>query len=175
MTMRRHLEDELLLDVLEGTASSEAARHVAECPQCSGRVAEARAGLSLAVAAEAPDPSPLYWDVFRRRVARAIEVERRPARGLGRYMGPALLATAAMVGLVSFVPYHPASLDLPPAPMTASSALPSIDDGNVDAAAASVEDFGCSDVAACVAGLTDEESRALADELRAELAGSGDL
>jgi hypothetical protein len=33
----------------------------------------------------------------------------------------------------------------------------------------------CGDVAACVAGLDDEESRALADALRAELKRGGDL
>ncbi len=41
--------------------------------------------------------------------------------------------------------------------------------------AAAIDDLGCSDVAACVVGLSDEESRALADALRADLAGNGDL
>ena len=40
---------------------------------------------------------------------------------------------------------------------------------------ASADDLECRDVAACVASLTDEESRALAEALRAELGPSGDL
>ena len=52
--------------------------------------------------------------------------------------------------------------------------MPAADEGaGVDAASA--DDLECRDVAACVAGLTDEESRALAEALRAELGPSGDL
>ncbi len=61
-----------------------------------------------------------------------------------------------------------------PAPLAASSALPVTDEGaGVDAASA--DDLECRDVAACVASLTDEESSALAEALRAELGPSGDL
>lgn len=172
--MRSHIEDDALLDVLEGTASVEATRHAEDCAECGGRLTDARAGLALAAAAEAPEPSPLYWDVFRRRVATAIDAEPRQRR-IGRFFAPALLATAAMVAVMSFLPRDPAPLATSPAPLAASSALPAFDETSADAAAASVEELGCTDVAACVAGLTDEESRALAEALRAELAESGDL
>lgn len=174
MTMRGHLEADVLLDVLEGAASVAATRHAEECAECGGRLAEARAGVSLAAAAEAPEPSPMHWDVFRRRVAMAIEAQPQYGRR-GRFLGPALLATAATVALLSFLPREPAPRAASPAPIAASSAMPPADDTGGDAAAAGVEDLGCSDVAACVAGLSEEESRALAEALRAELAESGDL
>ena len=96
--MRTHLEDDVLLDVIEGSASVEAVRHVDECRECAERVAEARAGFSLASAADAPDPSPLFWEHFPRRVASRIEAE-RPARRFGGFLAPALLATAATVAV----------------------------------------------------------------------------
>ena len=175
--MRSHLEDDVLLDVIEGAASVEATRHAGECAECARRVADARAGLSLAAGAETPEPSPLFWDVFRRRVASAIEAEPRPRHaetGTRRFgfVVPALLATAAMVAIVSFMPSEPGAPAPSPARLAASSALPADEDiGGADAA----EDLECRDVAACVASLTDEESRALAEALRAELAHSGDL
>ena len=171
--MRSHLEDDVLLDVIEGAASVEATRHAGECAECAGRMAEARAGLALADGAEAPDPSPLFWDAFRRRVASAIEAEPRPRR-FGGFFVPALLAAAAMIAVVTFLPIEPGPAVAPPALPAASSALPAVDESaGVDAASA--EDLECLDVAACVAGLTDEESRALAEALRAELGHSGDL
>jgi hypothetical protein len=171
--MRSHLEDDVLLDVIEGAASVEAARHAGECAECALRMADARAGLSLAAGAEAPEPSPLFWDAFRRRVASAIEAESRPRR-FGGFFVPALLAAAAVVAVVTFLPIDPGPAAVPPAPLAASSALPLTDESaGVDAASA--DDLECRDVAACVASLTDEESRALAEALRAELGPSGDL
>ena len=170
--MRSHLEDDALLDVIEGAASVEATRHVADCARCAGRIADARAGLAMAAGADTPEPSPLFWDAFRRRVASAIETEPR-SRRFGGFFVPALLATAATVVLVTFLPREPEVTLVSPVPMASAAALPALDDvadaGSVDAL---VE---CRDLAACVANLTDEESRALADALRAELGQSGDL
>jgi hypothetical protein len=176
MTMRRHLEEDVLLDVIEGSASAEATRHARECADCSARLTDARAGLAMAMAADAPDPSPLFWDVLRRRVASEIDGVRPPVRSrFGAFVAPALLATAATVAVLSFVPRSPRGLAVSPAPMAAASSAPQFDEATSDAAMASMDDLGCQDVEACVASLTDEESSALADALRAELAGSGDL
>lgn len=172
--MRKHLEDDLLLDVTCGEASVEDRRHADECPECGRRVAEARAGLALAAEAGAPEPPPLFWDVFRRRVALGIEAD-RPPRRLDRFLAPALLATAATVAVLSFVPRDPASVVVSPAPLIASSALPGGEDPGAEAMAASIDDLGCRDVADCVVNLTDDESRALAEALRADLAESEDL
>jgi hypothetical protein len=175
MTMRSHLEDDVLLDVIDGAASVEATRHAGECVTCARRVAEARAGLSLAAQADAPEPSPLFWDAFRGRVASAIETEPR-ARRFGGFFVPALLVTAAMVVVVTFLPTAGRQAVVPPPPLTASSALPAIDDAALDGTQTSAEELaGCRDVAECVADLSDEESRAFAEALRAELGKSGDL
>jgi hypothetical protein len=133
----------------------------------------ARAGLALAAGADAPEPSPLFWDAFRRRVASAIEAE-PPRRRFGGFFVPGLVAAGAVVAVVTFLPIDPGPAGVSPAPLAASSALPVTEEGaGVDAASA--YDLECQDVAACVAGLTDEESRALAEALRAELGPIGDL
>jgi hypothetical protein len=102
-------------------------------------------------------------------VGTAIEAEPR-ARRFGGFVVPALLATAATVALVTILPREPEITLVSPVPMAASAALPAVDEG----AEAGIDVLAeCPDVAACVASLTDEESRELADALRAEL--SGDL
>jgi hypothetical protein len=169
MTMRTHLDEETLLDVMEGRASADAARHARECAECGGRVGEAREGWSLASSAEVPAPSPLFWTAFRSRVASALAAPARPRLPL---FAPALLAAAAMIAAVL---YLPGSLTPPPgaAPVARSSPVLEVTtfEGPV-----SEDDLGeCPDVAACVAGLSDDDSRAFVDALRAELAGSGDL
>jgi hypothetical protein len=170
MKMRTHLGDDVLLDVLEGTAAAAAVRHAAACADCGRRVADARAAWSQAADAEAPAPSPLFWDAFPRRVASAIAVEPRPRR-LGGFLAPAVLASAALVAVIAFLPRDPAPA-LAPSSLSASAALPAVEEPLVDAAAVSADELECRDVAACVAALSDEESRALADALRADLAGS---
>jgi hypothetical protein len=173
MTMPSHLDDDALLDVAFGAASVEATRHAEACAECARRVADARAGLALAAGAEAPEPSPLFWDAFRRRVASAIEAEPRPRRA-GGFFVPAVLAAAAMVAVVTFLPHEPDVPLVSPAPLAASATLPLADDAG-DAVASADDLAECLDVDACVASLTDEESRALADALRAELGRSGAL
>lgn len=175
MTMRRHLEDDVLLDVMEGTASADAARHGRECSQCAARIADARAGMTLAANAEAPDPSPRFWDTFRRKVA--SDVEAAPplrARRFGGFLAPALLATAATVAVLSFLPRDRAPLAVSPAPVAVSSAVPQIAESDAETLAASIDDLACQDVDACVASLSEEESLALVEALRADLE-SGDL
>ena len=176
MTMRSHPEDDALFDVAEGNASVEAARHVAACAACAARVADARAGLALVSGADMPEPSPLYFDAFRNRVASAIDAP--PVRR--RYTGfvlPAFLATAATIAVIA---YLPTEVKTPvPSPMASSwSSLPAAGDPALEAVASAAlaeEIVDCRDVAECVAGLSEEESRAFADALRAELLGSGDL
>jgi hypothetical protein len=176
MTMRSHPEDDALLDVAEGNASGDAARHVAACADCAARVADARAGLALVSAADMPEPSPLYFDAFRGRVASAIDAP--PVRR--RYAGfvlPAFLATAATIAVIAYLPTD-VKAPMPSPAASAWSSLPAAGDPAIDAVASTVsaeEIVACRDVAECVAGLSEEESRAFADALRAELAGSEDL
>jgi hypothetical protein len=173
MTMRTHLEDDVLLDVLEGRAPAGQARHAAECPSCAGRIADARATLRDLSGAAAPEPSPLFWPGFRARVRAAVEGEPRAARWRGLF-APALIAAAAAVAGVLFMPAVTRAPDPAPAPVAVASA-PVLEEAAVDLAGAPEDLVACPDVAECVASLTDDESRALAEALRADLAPSGDL
>jgi hypothetical protein len=183
--MASHVPEQRLLDVLEGRGAADRA-HVDACGQCRTRLAEAQAGLALAVGAEVPEPSPLYWEALRRQVSRRVdeESERRPAFWRRLWLGPALAAAAAVAGIVTFLPvagHHPAPL--PEKPLPAWSALPPAEeDEGLDvlrAVAPAVADApaptGCGSVAECVIDLSDEESQVLADNLRREIGRGTDL
>ena len=170
--MPRHVADRELMDIVDGLGAPEARGHLAACGECQGRVEAARAGLRLAQAADVPEPPPLYWEAFRRQVERRITEEPR-ARWSWRWT-PALAAAAALVALVSFLPSRRSPPAATPAPLLpAWSALPPAEeDGGLSvlqALASSPEDLApvadCGGVADCVAGLSDEESRALAAAL----------
>jgi len=171
MTMRTHLDDETLLDVMEGHAAADAARHARECAECAARVAEAREGWSLAASAEVPAPSPLFWTAFRSRVASAIAAPaHRPRLPL---FAPALLAAAAMIAAVFYLPGG--SLTTPRGAVPIARSSPVLEETASEVPVLEDELGECPDVAECVVGLSDDDSRAFADALRAELAGNGDL
>jgi hypothetical protein len=186
--MASHIPEQKLLDVLEGTGAADRA-HVDGCAQCRTRVAEAQAGLALAVGAEVPEPSPLYWESLRRQVSRRVdeESERRPAFWRRVWPGPALAAAAAaavVAGVVSFLPVAgPHLAPLPEKPLPAWSALPPAEeDEGLDvlrAVAPTVADapvpVGCGSVAECVIDLSEEDSQLLADDLRREIGAGMDL
>jgi hypothetical protein len=178
--MPRHVADDMLMDVLDGAATPETRAHLNECAQCRARVDEARGMLDLAGQAEVPEPSPLYWETFRRQVEGRIAAG-EPARW--RFKMWTVLATAA-ASLVLGVTLVQRGLPPAPAPESAEllpawSPLPSDEeDGGLrllSALGPSPEDLrgasGCDAVADCVAVLSDEETRALGDALLVELAG----
>ena len=172
MTMRTHLEDAVLLDVLEGQASAAQARHAAECASCAERIADARAALLDVVAASPPEPSPLFWPGFRARVRAAVDEKPRPLRWRALF-APAMLAATAMVAAV-LLPRVDPPVERAPAPVAVASA-PTVEEAGLDLPWAPEDIVACPDVAECVASMSDEESKALAEALRAELAPSGDL
>lgn len=178
--MTRHLSDDDLLSVLEETAPGSARRHLEACDACRVRLEEAREGLRVAREAQVPEPSPLYWEAFRRQVGRRIEGERSLWRRF--QWAPALAAAAGLVAALSVrVPAPGASrLAVPAAALPAWSPLPQAEDDPgllvLQALAPSAEDplGACRDVTACLVDLSEEESQALADVLSHEL-GRKDL
>jgi hypothetical protein len=177
--MWTHASDAALMDVLDGTASDRILSHVSGCERCRARVEEARAAMTLAVGAAAPEPAPIYWEAMRRQVARGLAGPSRP-----RFRRPlwaaAAVAGAAMAALVAVRP-GPTPVEPSPAATTAAlpawSPLPPADEDPglpvleqvapmVVAASPALE---CGDVAECVTGLDDEESRALTEILREEM------
>jgi hypothetical protein len=177
--MWTHVSDETLMDVVEGAAGDRALGHVAGCARCRVRVDEARFALGLTIRAALPEPAPMYWEVMRRRVTQRLS-EAPPARSRRPLWAAAAVAGAAMVVLATGVRVRPPVE--PPLHATATlpawSALPSADQDpglpvleniapTMAAAASSVD---CPDLADCVAGLSDDESRALAEALREKIA-----
>jgi hypothetical protein len=173
----RHLSDQELMDALEGDAQG--ASHLDACGECRAQLEAAREGLRLAVTAEVPEPSPLYWEAFRRQLDRRLD-ERRPARGWWR-LTPMLAAAAVLVAIVGVLPLQ---MGAPPSPSPASaptwSALPPAEEDGalslLEASISSSDDLREAGVATGteeLAGLTDDESRALTEVLRREMVGTG--
>ena len=171
--MNRHLSDELILSLAQGGGASAERAHAMDCQTCAEQVEEARAGLDLARRADVPEPSPLYWEAMRLRIERRIAEEpRRSPRWA--WLAP-ILATAAAVAVVALTTgraHAPAALPRPTLP--AWSALPPAEDDAslevLEGVAVADGDLATDDegrgVSAFLAGLSDEEYRALADSLR---------
>jgi hypothetical protein len=184
--MRNHLTDDMLAEALDGFGSGEARRHLDECTQCADRLADARAGLALAEAAEVPEPPPLYWEVFRRQVGRRISEEAPARRAMGLWLFP-MLATAAAVliafGVLRSPKVGPAATPSAALTLPAWSALPPADEDEglevLQAMAAGGDSLDAAlpaeGVAVELSDLSDEESEGLADALRGEMTGADTL
>jgi hypothetical protein len=172
-----HLPEETLMDVVDGTADPRAREHVVACEACGSRVAEAAMAWSMAQASEVPEPSPLYWEAFRRQVGRRIQGEGR--RQWVRFLVPLAAAAGLVVALT-----RPLSAPMPmvsSVPVAASvlpawSALPAADDDPgfevLQAVASSGSDLASSyergSVQELLSDLSDEESQALAERLKTD-------
>jgi hypothetical protein len=168
--MSMHLSEEKLLDLLDGAGEATSDGHLRSCEACRARLDEARAGLGLALGAEVPEPSSLYWETFHRQVGRRLVDSHRP---WGRWLWPALGAVAA--GLVMIALPHRAPDVPPPAPrvLAAWSPLPAAaDDPGLEIVESVALHLGpeaeCGGLDDCVADLSDEESGTLAALLRNE-------
>jgi hypothetical protein len=118
-----------------------------------------------------PEPSPLYWEAMRRSVGRRIAEDRHRAP---RWLVPAL-SLAAVVAVVVFTTARAHAPSIPPPPtLPAWSALPPLEDdpsvpaleGLVASAPELEEVEEGRGLTAFLAGLSDEDYRALADSLR---------
>lgn len=172
-----HVGDEKLLDLVEGTAAADARRHVEGCAACRSRVAEAREALLSAEGGDVPEPSPMYWEAFRRQVGRRLEAEPRPRPSRRRLVaGFAGLAAAGVlaVGLLN----RPLAPEAPFPTLPSWSPLPAAEEdfglAVIRAMAPSPADLGpiaACPVEDCLLDLSDEESLALAESLRNEISG----
>jgi hypothetical protein len=174
-SVQGHLTDDALIDLMEGRADAAAREHVGSCEACGLRVRDAQEALRVAVQAEVPEPSPLYWETFRRQVGRRIADERAGSRRTFWAWG--LLAAAAVVVVVL------SSSSRSPAPAVAPTlpvwiALPDQD----EAAISVLEEMGPSDedlrpaladpgVAHEIAGLSEEDSRSVAEAMEGDWGG----
>ena len=75
-----HLTSEQLVEAAEGILPAERARHLEQCGTCRTNVETLQAVLSdVGDTSIVPEPSPLFWEHFSRRVREATATERVPA------------------------------------------------------------------------------------------------
>ena len=181
-----HLGEEGLVDLMDGVADAEARAHASSCLHCRARREQAAGGLERAREADVPEPSPLFWDAFRRQVdERIVAGDREPAwrRIAFRGTAPWLAAAAVLVAAAAVTLPRGTSTgraETPDAPvLPAWSALPAEEDVALEMLAAVVpgatglgplaECDGMGDCLAEAATLSEEDSLALEDALRREL------
>jgi hypothetical protein len=103
----RHLTPAELLDLADGTRPASAVPHLASCPVCERQLSDLLAAMALAAGAEAPEPSPLFWDHLQQRVHDAVAAEQSRRRFnwtttvAGWRLAAALAAAAAVVWTVA--------------------------------------------------------------------------
>lgn len=75
-----HLRKSEFVDLLEGSPSlhPDRLRHATECSRCRAEVESLRAMRSMASDDVMAEPSPLFWDHFRRRIAEQLRTEPVP-------------------------------------------------------------------------------------------------
>jgi len=179
--MPDHLTPDRLAEVLEDEASSADRAHVAACPQCTALVAEARTGWDVAADVDVPEPSPLYWEGFRRAVGRRIETERRRLWALR--VVPVLATAAALAFIVPSLRVAPPSrAPVPRAALPAWSPLPPADEDPGLAVLAGLARTTpeltlreCGGIAECVSELPDDDSGAIIQALRDEMPARRDV
>ena len=71
----RHLNEEELIDLAEGTRPESSSPHLASCEVCRRQLQELRAVMTEASHIEVPEPSPLFWDHLSARVHDSIANE----------------------------------------------------------------------------------------------------
>jgi hypothetical protein len=63
-----HFTEMEFIDLLEGSLPAERARHADACGICRTQIEHLRAALASGANADVPEPSPLFWEHFARRV-----------------------------------------------------------------------------------------------------------
>jgi hypothetical protein len=101
----KHLEEAELVDLLDGSGSPAAAAHIEACSVCSAGLIAMRSTLNALATVNSedqPQPSPLFWEHFSRRVNERIDSPRSHWSTWIRTPGFAgALTAAALVLLVA--------------------------------------------------------------------------
>src|SRR5262245_56555941 len=99
----RHLNEEELIDLAEGTRAEASAPHLQSCESCRRQLRELRAVMSEAAAVDVPAPSPPFWDHFSARVRESIAQEPAPSTGWSWWLVPAGAFAAVALAIVTAV------------------------------------------------------------------------
>lgn len=167
--MTEHLADETVVELASGDGGAAEREHTAACAACALRVREIEEALAPLRRADVPEPSPLYWEALRGSVRRRI-AEDKKRHSLWTLLLP-LAAAAALAATFWGGPARPPGAVTPSLP--AWSPLPVVEE---DAGLRVLEGLALLDrdadwdepagLAPYLAGLTDDESKSLAEELR---------
>lgn len=71
----KHLTENELVDLIEGSLGAERAAHADACDACHRQAEELGAIMREARSVEVPEPSPLFWEHFSLRVHDAVTAE----------------------------------------------------------------------------------------------------
>ena len=175
--MKAHIQDEEWIVLVEEGGDAEQRAHVSACASCRGTLTEVREGWELAREADVPEPSPHYWESFRRGVGRRIAQQAVPAlRGGARGFHWALAATVLISLALSLVALRERSASRPAVALPVWAALmPSEEDPGLSVLEglddADLSHASCRDVSSCLADASDEDGERVAQELQRELKG----
>ena len=175
--MRGHVSPEAMIDVAEGRGGAEERRHLEACGDCRAEVEELRESLLGLASVGVPEPSPLYWEAFRRQVGGRLESEARPNRWSSWWLPGLAVAAAAIVAVFLLRP-PVGSLPSPSGSVALLPAWTPLPDAERDEGlpvlqglAVAGELTACRDVGGCLASLSDEDAAAVSAALRSELEG----
>jgi hypothetical protein len=172
-----HIQDEEWIVLVEEGGDAEQRGHVSACAACRATLDEVRQGWELAHEADVPEPSPLYWESFRRGVGRRIAHQAPPGlRDRSRGFRWALAATVLLSLSLSLVALRERSASRPAAALPVWAALmPSDEDPGLSVLegldVADLSHASCRDVSLCLADASDEDGERVAQELQRELKG----
>lgn len=175
--MRGHVSPEALMDLAEGRGGDDERRHLEACSECRSQAEELRESLRALARVEVPEPSPLYWQAFRRQVGGRLESEERPRRWSFWWLPGLATAAAVVVGLLLLRP----PLTSLPSPSVSAALLPAWsplpagaqDEGLpvLQGLAVTGELTACGDLGGCLSDLSDEDAAAVTAALRSEIEG----
>lgn len=96
-----HLTATEFVDALDGTLDERRMRHLDTCPMCRTQIDNLRSALVSGLAVEQPEPSPLFWANFSKRVNTSIGGTRvEGSRWLSGILSPGVLGAAALIVVV---------------------------------------------------------------------------
>jgi hypothetical protein len=98
-----HLTPEELIDLAEDARADASFPHLSGCDRCRRELSDVRAAISAARGADIPEPSPLFWTQFSRRVSDAIAADPVVERRWFEWTRPRVFIPVSAVALGAIV------------------------------------------------------------------------
>jgi len=124
--MTKHLAPYEFVDAAEDRLAPLRRAHLDECDRCRAEFAQLRTALAdVELVGDVPEPSPEFWEQFRRQLHEATLDQPAPAPSWWRSVWRPVLAagTVAAAAVIAVLAFEPISIpDVQPAPAPASTA-----------------------------------------------------